>query len=669
MFIYWQKQISKKGSALMSVLCIMSFVIILATISITVTSAAHKNVVYENKIQQAYYTAKSAVDKTAEYISAIGGPKATAAEDTMAKELYDIHTAYMADTSLPWDAGVNYISGKPQNDTSIGSYTVDIYPTTNPNVFKVVANSEYQGITGQTAALVGPSKGGIGLDDALVSTSSFTESGSAHWQGGISVDQPELNINASYLGNSLCNTRDINITGYNGMYNSHFDDYIDGGGVLRIVAGHNANIAQTYCTYAPYGYTKDDRVSIYNYYSFFVTGNDLTLKSWAEAGEKLIKVGSLAGSGDKGILCGGKFIMDSSCRGAQFDMPIYVKNDANFDFSGDVTVNGDVFVKGNLTTNADIVINGKLVVGGNININGSGSIKVKDDNIHKGVSETEFETQATEVEKLYLQQLKYANNATLYDDWKFTAEQQEAMDNGPVWNVKCVQNSNPLDYYKHEIINESGSLASITSNGVQKGDGGIVIDTNIYSTEPTFDATGKLDKTNPGVKTNKYKDIYIKVTNSINIQDNPSIEIWGRGNVYFYLENGVKWYGDQTAIYSRDYLHESHFYIISNWETTENIVRIPSLNGTLLRGGTSDDDCIRGSQTSAQFYIYCPNGGVSIGGSSGIAGAVIAKYPKLDSGSNLTNKFVTPLDSEGKPISINGAMASTSVSILMRSRD
>ncbi|MGN0660229.1 MAG: hypothetical protein ACI4JX_00760, partial [Oscillospiraceae bacterium] len=58
--ILLQRAVNKKGSVLFSVLCVMTFVVLLASIALAVTTSANQSMVYEVKEQQAYYTAKSA---------------------------------------------------------------------------------------------------------------------------------------------------------------------------------------------------------------------------------------------------------------------------------------------------------------------------------------------------------------------------------------------------------------------------------------------------------------------------------------------------------------------------------------------------------------------------------------------------------------------------------
>lgn len=663
----------------MTVMCIMTFVIMMATICLTAVDAAHKNVVHRNEVQQAYYTAKSAAEKTAAYIQG-HMPNETAADGTMEKELFDIYTAYKNALDAGTDTSSFYIKGEDSGDTAIGSYTVDIYPTSNPQVFKVVANSKYHNNDGSLAILVGPSGGGTGLEDAIVSTEGgdVNIGGSAHMMGSISVDKNNFEISSIYFGGSVCNAGgNIIINSENGMHQDYFTSSISKGSVFRIDATGNIEINKGRCSYTNNSIfgennSADETICTYDYYSYIVSDGDITLKGFGASYGTPNLFSRATNTTDHTIFCKGKFKTES-CKSFTIDGNLYSGSEANIGGDGSggtLTVTGNMFVNGNLTLSGlNLNVEGNLYVSGTINKNGNSLTTAQTYN----VTSDEIENNAASVIAVYNKEMLYAKNSQQYKDWTFTTEQLEAMEGSSAkqWAPKANNRNGSSSYYcTDEIVNSSGKLTLNTTN-INVGSneyGGIVFDTNVYSTTTPY-PSGNFTIDQVATPTGDYQDLYLELTSSVSGLGKPSIEVWGRGNVYIYLPNNIKWKVSEISIYCKDYPTESHVYFISNDSASKidydsnNIICFSSLNGTKTRQGTE----LRPGTTD-YFYIYCPNGNVEIGGSSGIAGAVIAKYPNLTSGSNLPNLFVPPVDSKGNSIGINGITASSGLTNLLYTR-
>ncbi|MGN0660404.1 MAG: hypothetical protein ACI4JX_01645, partial [Oscillospiraceae bacterium] len=655
------------------------------------------SMVYEVKEQQAYYTAKSAVDSVASYLNANG--VADNGDNTLSTKLAKLDWSKCTDPTAanPWEkdeatggykywADGDYVKGEWSDEyDKIGKYKVDIFPTAAKNKFKVVAEAEFDGHKGYSAGIISPYSSGTGLEDALVSTGSVSLNGSPHWQGGVSANQTELNMDSSpFLGGSIVNTGSIN-TQYvqNGMGTNHFKAVMSSGNVLRFIAGTNLTVGGgAYCSFgedyvdpSAENYT-NKKTNVLNFYSYLVSGGDLKITGWQKNGDETIRLAEEANASDKGIYCGGNMVIDNTKFG-EIHCPVYVKgnleikmsSDGKFVFKGPVYVCGSVSFTGGMS---ECYFEQGIEIGGTM----SGTTLVS--NTLTGVTQNNaatptatYEDQTEKMDDRLEELLRDSSNATKYGDWTFTAEQYNLM--GGSGTANAAKNYGVINIedhsghiYQNEVVNESGSIEGFTSSCSNSGGGGVVFDTNIYTVEPIYDATTG-QKVSPGVPSGDYQDLYIKITKSVQKDDlgKAVFSTLGRGNVYIYLPTNVHWESYEVGFYSKDFIDEAHIYIISNSGCNMNF---GSFNGTKTREGTFARTSATGGQATAYFYAYNPKGMVSITGSSGFAGSVIAKDPHIDSGSNLTNLFVPPVDKNGNPMAMNGIGGSVGYSVEYRSK-
>lgn len=677
----------------MSVMCIMTFVIILGTVALTVTDAAHKNVVYQNKVQQAYYTAKSAAETTASYIMQHSSNK-NATDGEMAKELYDIYDAYKADTTAAWSAGVNYIKGENSADTAIGSYSVDIYPTTNPNVFKIVANSNYQGITSSTAILVGPNSGGAGYDDAIVGTGSAGLSGSPQVSGGMTLNMPTISKNTGdiYVGGNVTNTGNIDFAELQHAFTTAYFESKYSSGLSIISSGNVVNedgtpmlnsegkpISNGDLSIGDIFTTRDingnnDDADVWKYYSYLACKGNFKIKAWANKSPENHSFATKVTSEDKAILVGGDFITESVQYGI-FDAPVYVGGIMNLQGAENIVFNKPVYIVGDTTSKDKIQIKGKVEFKEGLYIKDSSKvteINITDTNgnkrdnnsfVHYG-DDSGFE----KYEQLLEQKLKIPKQKLdMYGLYDFGDHEDEMGLNGhenDVKNYKITNDSNNLASLKYTIngtettiptvgtyenneitINDSGYITKFDLNSCRTGGVTVCFDTNDYS--------------NGG-----YKDIYIRIATTdfgdANHFRDCYFTVKGKGNAYLYLEGDKRWVVNQCQINSVDEPGQPHFWLISNSENKGE-----RENATIFFGGGTSG----GADGRVEAYVYAPKTNIHFGGSTGFYGFVVGNKISLSSGSGVALEYVPPKNPDGSYNTSYSSDPSVSYSILLRTRN
>jgi len=130
---------SKKGSSLLVVIVVFAVVMILGTALLSVVKYSHDNAIENHRQQQAYYTARSAMDT----ILATLGDTATC-------------SALSAKLQNPANAGgITTIDSAP----NMGSYTTDLKYDPVAKRVKVVVKSKFQGVEYRIAATLKPGRG------------------------------------------------------------------------------------------------------------------------------------------------------------------------------------------------------------------------------------------------------------------------------------------------------------------------------------------------------------------------------------------------------------------------------------------------------------------------------------------------------------------------------
>ena len=699
MNILWRRSASKKGAALMSVMCIMTFVIILGTVALTVTDAAHKNVIYQLKIQQAYYTAKSAAEKTASYISSHTADP-SAADGTMEKMLYDVHTNYKATVDsgadVSWAPGVNYIAGL-ENTSDLGSYVVDIYPTINPNVFKLNARANYLGFEGKTAILIGPSTGGSGLEDALVALGSYASGGTPSYRGGIITSYTgELkSTSGTSVGGNICSLGTVNLYGDGGTVKGIYEDEFykqDGSKTYlpeyRMVAAKNLILTQAWCL------GSGDKVSIYEFYTHFAAENivldGMDCASTCNISNQAIEKGYDAMMIAKNNFYFGRsydteagITINRKTQNVTVYSPIYVGNDfvignnenGKFTFKGDVYVAGDFIVQGA----TDVTFEGTVYVAGNVNDSQKGSNFKINKLVKNAGSNSTFVSKKEEFEKKYDDLQSIVQNVDNYDKWPFSDAEKKKMSEGKQYGtVTLVENKGSKEICYDNWINQSGTINAITQpTAASAGEQSLVFDTNIYSEEPVRSSDGV--HITPGTPTGKYQDLYIKINSIPTSQLTFNWVARGEGAVYLYFDDSVKNFdalgccGTYTAKPTGDISEENSYNEVS--QHVSKIVFISDSDMNMKWASTSNDAAWQGSNNRLQelrCFIYLPNGKVTLGDNGSYLGAVVCNSVEANGGSETSRSarkaYVPLVDAKGKVVSLGGVSGTVNYDILLRSR-
>lgn len=647
----------------MSVMCVMSFVIILATVALTVTEAAHQNVVYQNKIQQAYFTAKSAADKTQAYISSIGGPSSSADEGTLRKELYDISQDL-----------TSHIEGNLQHST-IGDYQVDIYPTTNPNVFKVVATSTWKEITSSAAILVGPTSGGALYDDAIVGTGSTALEGSPQVGGGMTLNMSDMSKSSNgdvYIGGTITNTGSLNFGDNQHAYTTEYFQNHRNSSLSMIASGDIANTGKLSVgrIYTVSSVTSNDNdQDVWQYYSYLVCKDEFKIKDWDVWNDdptKRVRFAAQVSSQDKAILCGGNFISVSS-KIAEIHAPVYIGGGIDLQSADDgqhgivfkepvyIDCNGSnprIQIKGNVTFEGGLYIRDASIVHNGDILDKNGQDVHTASYIHYGDDPAFATYNALLNQKLLIPQQR----VDMYQPYEFTDTQRAAMG--------MDSNEGTANEYKITVTNDSsnqvisclktyvgGALQSSQSNGtyanndITISESGYISQFNLVGCKSDDAVTIYFDTRT--AENNVYKDIYLRLTTTDCEEPNNmrgcKFYVRGKGNVYFYLDGEIKFHAHQLPIKSIDDRYQPHFWIISN-STNKNLgysnATIYFNDGT----NTSQNDDARN-----EFYIYAPGTVIQFDGSTGFYGFMVGYSVRCASGSGVALTYVQPKNADGTP--------------------
>lgn len=685
--ILLKRAVSKKGSVLFCVLCVMTFVVMLAGIALALTSSAHQSVIYEEKNQQAYYTAKSAVDSVVAYLDSNG---TTGSGTTLSYKVGQLDSenykkvVNFSDASLtsdevnkikdPWPkdttqrrsnwdtaAGAGtYIAGEWSTDyAGIGKYRVDVYPTLAKGLYKIIAESDYKGHTSVVAAIVVPGKSQALFEDAIVGLGGAGIAGSSRVCGGIALNVPggfdgknsPYGGQDVYLGGNITNTGDINlqenqhavpITTFNNIQTTQQN--------IIIAARGNLSVGQTIIE----GTSK----AVWPYYSYLVAEKDLTIKNWESKDNyyfaNIIDDDTI---NHKGILVGGNFLQGAGSTGATFSSSVYVKGNINFSNGGTFIFEQPVYVLGNINLqNGTFVFKNGLYVKGSANISVdsfTGDLYSDSINFHSNAGARTLNSYSTTIqgdidacENVYQEKLSICDKVNNYSDWVFTSQQREKMGLDGV-------DSNSYNHYSIDVngsmpkLNVSGKTISTQSgNNLTINDSGVIEKFTLKNstngaTTINFDTRNGADPSG----NQKYKNLYIRlnpVSNSISKKvtgddvNKCTINIIGKGNVFLYLDTGVRWESNEVSITGNDNTAidgglQPHLFIISNDSSSsynDYIINVGSANGT------------NGDRFA--FYLYVPNGAISQGGSSGFRGSAIAKYVNECGGSNCSFSFISP---------------------------
>lgn len=670
--ILLKRAVSKKGSVLFCVLCVMTFVVMLAGIALALTSSAHQSVIYEENNQQAYYTAKSAVDSVVAYLDSNGTTgsgttlsykvgqldsenykKVVNFADAIltADEINKIRDPWPKDTDQRrsnWDTAAGagtYVAGEWSTDyAGIGKYRVDIYPTLAKGLYKIIAESEYKGHTSVVAAVISPGKAQAFFEDAIVGLSSATINGSTRIIGGLALNTPTFANSSVYLGGNITNKGTLDFSqNQNAIPKANFERAISSGEHLMLSAQGDLKVGKIKCEDEPIWDQK-----MFQYYAYLVCENNLTFYEWNHKDAYVFASQYSDNSiNSKGIFAGGDLLSEASDTSATFTSTVYVKGSFKIK-GGDCLFKEPVYVQ-NINVNGGTFVfeKGLYILDGstsNISAGITGNIYCNNTTLISGSSllPSDIDGKIDECEEVMQEKLAQCNKVDNYGNWEFTADQNKMMGvNATAAELKTV-NQYTIDVaggqprltttyndvsiantgYNLQIKN-SGVINAFDLQGSSNGNCYIYIDTN------TINSSGA----------SVYKNIYIGVNCNVT-KDNLNkckFFIKGKGNVYFYLFDGKTWKSNEMTITGDDFDTadgglQPHLFMISNSSSSNNpndaVIDLGSANGT-------DWDLF-------SVYIYAPNGLAGQTGSSGFRGAIISKYVFEDGGSNCSCKFISP---------------------------
>lgn len=633
--ILLQRAVNKKGSVLFSVLCVMTFVVLLASIALAVTTSANQSMVYEVKEQQAYYTAKSAVDSVASYLNANG--VADNGDTSLSTKLAQLDWSKCTDPTAanPWEkdeatggykywADGDYVKGEWSDEyDKIGKYRVDIFPTAAKNIFKVIAESEYDGHKGYSAAFLRPGKVSALFEDAIVGLGAESLTGSPQAGGGITLNQSVVDKSKGdiYIGGNVTNTGSIDFAELQHAFTTEYfeSNYLSG---FSLISGNgNLSIGDQF-TIASITNQNND-ADVWKYYSYLVCKGNFKIKAWADKSPENHNFAAKVTSEQKGIFVGGNFTTESVSAGT-FSAPVYIKGNLNLEngnskivFKYPVYVEGNAVVKGGVKFEAGLYVRGSALVteaGGM-----DGDLYVDD--------AAAFD----KCEEIYQEKLKIPQEKVdSYGDWVFTSQQREKM--GMDGNEDAVNN--------YSITNNSGTpRLSITKNGVTTpafdgytitiNESGILSELNLRGTT-NGGTTIYFDTNKPG--SSKFQNIYIRITKNITDKDDLNkcrFIVKGKGNVFLFLDGDNSWSSDECLMATDDPTDiQPRMFLISNSKNSSTTVKLGSI--------------MTPEQSGAKLYVYAPYIDVITSGSFGFYGAIIGKSLAASSGSGQAYKFVPP---------------------------
>lgn len=697
MKIFWSKKSSKKGSALMSVMCMMTFVIMMATIALTAVSSAHTNMVHEYKIQQAYYTAKSAAETTADYISSIGGPNSSNPNTSS--------LAYKLSTIAGQD-GVK-IEGEWTRGTTLGDYKVDIYGTPDPKVFKIVSTSEYNNATRTTALLVGPTTYDSGVndfEDAVVGKREISKiGGNCRILGGLSTEEPftgdnhnsaqRFSGNISSLTNVTLSMQKANTTEY---FENHYgkgyyliagtiDDYGNMSGYL----GLENTVA--YTTTASDELDKNH--SPWEYYSYFISGGVFRISHAdpKDSGGILYKFASASGipANEKAILVGGDFKFDTQSY-AEFDAPVYVRGVLDLPDAANVVFKEPVYIYCDSTNR--VKIKGNVTFEKGLYIYDETKVDQAYNNISGWSPAYGSNDRFTYYDNMLRDKLTIpSSKVDQYDYWVFSADERKQMGLDPAATsdvtgvvTKDEDKVNKYDFKVVKVNNVDTCQVDVTKNGTtttMDGVAGKIVNYNNNTLTDkdcyrfTINESGYINSFNfqtgeykeiifdtnaPG---GGYRDLYIRVaTNDFSLQTHSNacrFFVKGRGNVYFFLSGTNIFKRGETVIQSMDFPGEPHFFFISN--SSQDTLTIHFDAGSK----TAESDTF-------DMFLYAPYTNITINGQLAFNGIIVGNDVEI-TGTSLERPFTykSPVDSNGVPWSgglANKTPTTTRYGVVMRLR-
>lgn len=496
----------KDGSVLFTVLIVMTVVIILATASLTMTSVAHSTAVNEYRSQQAYYTAKSALDGVVEYLRAASTTEPIVAE---------IEKMAVNGTS---------IKGQWSDDTNdgIGKYKIDLYSIEDDDeLIKVTSTSEYLGKTSSVTAIIRATEVYRRFDGVFTSTGQNATTDTLSPPvivGKSSFDIPEIILQSGVtLGGSVINTGDIKLLNGFKINNATADGKIDivtakdlyvsapaSGGVLdgTIYVGRNMKVDNSGARIGSVA----DPVDIYvhgdldtqfaNYYGVLYINGNLTVRG-----------------------------------NANFYQPVYVNG--NLDSSGGARFYGGVNVVG------DVVNLSGNATGGPYEVTYGGSIAP---DISVNYVATNSSVRKCDMNELY-EELGTIVRGNVYTPWIIEEDKFEPA----VYDIKIGTLYGDAEYKMNYTIDDSGVITSYAY-------------TNDSGKNLNFDTTGGdlcIKVVNPNAD---------KSAHEFTFGGNININIIGDNDVFFLFDEGVSF---KHMAYSGDKIGvggtgNPQFYMISN---------------------------------------------------------------------------------------------------------
>lgn len=496
----------KDGSVLFTVLIVMTVVIILATASLTLTSVAYSTVVAEYRSQQAYYTAKSALDGVVDYLRAASITEPIVAE---------IEKMAVNGTS---------IKGDWSNDTDggIGKFKVDLYSIEdNDELIKITSSSEYLGKTSSVTAIIRATEVYRRFDGVFTATGQNASTDSLSppvivGKSSFDIDEIIL-VSGVTLGGSVINTGDIKLLNGFKIDNSTADGKID-----------------------------------------IVTAKDLHVSAPTSGGEI-----------DGTIYVGRNMYVDNSgakIGNVTDPVDVYVHGDLKTQFAnyyGELYINGDLDVSGNANFYQPVYVNGNLhsaggarfhagvyVVGDVVNLSGNavgGPYEVVyGGSITPDASSsyicTNSQVRKCDMNELY-EELGSIVRGSVYTPWIFEEEKFEPA----VYNIKLGTLYGDNEYKMNYTIDDSG----VITNYETTNDGGKNLN---------FDTTRgdlHIKVVNPNAD---------KSAHEFTFGGGINVNIIGDNEVYFLLDEGVSFKhmaygGDKIGVGGTG---NPQFYMISN---------------------------------------------------------------------------------------------------------
>ena len=496
----------KDGSVLFTVLVVMTVVIILATASLTMTSVAYSTAVVEYRSQQAYYTAKSALDGVVDYLRAASTTEPIVAE---------IEKMAVNGTSIKGDWSTD-------TEGRTGKFKVDLYSIEDDDeLIKVTASSEYLGETSSVTAIIRATEVYRRFDGVFTSTGQNATTDSLSPPvivGKSSFDIEEIILTSGVtLGGSVINTGDI-----------------------RLLNGFKID-----------NDTADGKIDI-------ITAKDLHVSAPTSGGVI-----------DGTVYVGRNMYVDNSGAkiGSVTDpVDIYVHGDLSTQFAnyyGTLYINGDLDVSGNANFYQPVYVNGNLhsaggarfhagvyVVGDVVNLSGhatGGPYEVIYGGSIAADASSDYICTNSEVRKCDMNEL-YEELGTIlrgdvYTPWVFEDEKFEPA----VYDIKLGSVWNDAEYKMNYTIDESGVITSYET-------------TNDSGKNLNFDTTSGdlcIKVVNPNAD---------KSAHEFTFGGNININIIGDNDVFFLFDEGVSfkhmaYAGDKIGVGGTG---NPQFYMISN---------------------------------------------------------------------------------------------------------